>query len=41
MLLLLQICFFFVMSDSINYFSRENQAPITEAFNSLQDTLMI
>ena len=34
MLLLLQICFFFVMRDFMKSLSRENQAEIIEAFNS-------
>ena len=33
-LLLLQICFFFVMRDFMKSLSRENQADIIEAFNS-------
>ena len=33
-LLLLQICFFFVMRDFMRSLSRENQADIIEAFNS-------
>ena len=41
-LLLLQICFFFCYErDFMKSLSRENQADIIEAFNSLQDTLMI
>ena len=40
-LLLLQICFFFVMREISRSLSRENQADIIEAFNSTQDTLMI
>ena len=34
MLLLLQICFVFVMRDFMKFLSRENQADIIEAFNS-------
>ena len=33
-LLLLQICFFFVMRDFMKSLSRENQADIIKAFNS-------